>query len=204
MDHIYSQIPGFMTSCMRGLYLSQVREVRGDAVFVEVGAFLGASTAYMAVEIINSGKRIAFHTVDSWEGSAEIGHFFKDRDIYQQFRAYIAQVAHAVTVHRMRSTEAAERFEDGSIDFCFIDAAHDYDNCKADIEAWLPKMKPGGLLAGHDYNNTFLGVVNAVEDVLGNKQDGDIEVEGICWLYRVPTVAPTHTVNQGAMNESVD
>jgi predicted O-methyltransferase YrrM len=52
-----------------------------------------------------------------------------------------------------RSPEAAHAFEDKSLDFVFIDGEHSYEATKADMEAWLPKVKPGGILAGHDYAN---------------------------------------------------
>jgi len=49
------------------------------------------------------------------------------------------------------STEVCDSIEDSSLDFCYIDARHDYLGCKDDIQAYWPKLKPGGLLAGHDY-----------------------------------------------------
>ena len=49
------------------------------------------------------------------------------------------------------STEECDSIEDSSLDFCYIDARHDYLGCKDDIQAYWPKLKPGGLLAGHDY-----------------------------------------------------
>ena len=53
---------------------------------------------------------------------------------------------------RMSTLEAAKQVADGSLDFIFIDADHSYSGCKGDIEAWAPKVRKGGLIAGHDYN----------------------------------------------------
>lgn len=189
MDHFYYQILGFMTQCLRDVYHAQVKEVKSGATFVELGTFFGASAAYMAVEIFNSGKWIDFHTVDTFAGSSEVSSFFENRDVYSECLNNLRPVLNRISIHKQDSAEAAKMFKDHSVDFCFIDAAHDYDSCKADIEAWLPKMKPGGLLAGHDYCNSFIGVVNAVEDTLGNSADGDIEVQGVCWLYRIPVAS---------------
>lgn len=54
-----------------------------------------------------------------------------------------------VKVIRLPSLEAAATVEDGSLDFVFIDANHETEAVRADIRAWRPKVKPGGLL-GHD------------------------------------------------------
>ena len=57
-----------------------------------------------------------------------------------------------VTIHRMDTVEAARHVPDGTLDFVFIDADHTYEGCKRDIEAWLPKVRSGGMISGHDYN----------------------------------------------------
>jgi predicted O-methyltransferase YrrM len=67
------------------------------------------------------------------------------------------------------SSESARFFEDGSVDFVFIDADHVYDRVKEDILAWLPKVKPGGIIAGHDYNAAHQGVLQAVPEIFGTK-----------------------------------
>jgi predicted O-methyltransferase YrrM len=66
------------------------------------------------------------------------------------------------------SVEAAKKFEDKSLDFVFIDADHSYEAVRADIGAWKPKIKPGGLLCGHDHSENFPGVVRAVKEGLRN------------------------------------
>jgi hypothetical protein len=49
------------------------------------------------------------------------------------------------------SVEGSARFEDDYFDFIYIDAAHDYDSVKDDLEAWWPKLQDGGIFSGHDY-----------------------------------------------------
>jgi hypothetical protein len=44
---------------------------------------------------------------------------------------------------------------------------HDYDSVKQDIIIWRPKLKPGGVLAGHDYGKHAPGVMEAVEELIG-------------------------------------
>lgn len=56
------------------------------------------------------------------------------------------------TVLRMTSLEAAVQIPDGSLDFVYIDANHQEPFISEDLTAWLPKVRPGGILAGHDYH----------------------------------------------------
>jgi predicted O-methyltransferase YrrM len=74
----------------------------------------------------------------------------------------------------MESVSAAATYADGSLDFVFIDAAHDYQSVVDDIRAWGPKMKPGGTLAGHDYQREEFQ--RAVHDVLGS----DVRISEWC------------------------
>ena len=67
-------------------------------------------------------------------------------------------------IMEMTTAEAAKLVPDESLDFVFIDAAHDYDSVCADITNWAPKVKPGGFLTGHDYE--WPTVAAAVHDCL--------------------------------------
>lgn len=76
-----------------------------------------------------------------------------------------------VTILRMASLEAVAHTPE-QFDLIFIDANHEYLHVKQDILAWLPKVRPGGLLAGHDYEpsiSMFSGVKQAVDEIFGNK-----------------------------------
>lgn len=71
---------------------------------------------------------------------------------------------------KQQSIKAAKRVQDASQDFVFIDANHDYESVRDDIEAWMTKVRPGGLLCGHDYNSVYFeGCVRAVDEAFGNR-----------------------------------
>ena len=53
---------------------------------------------------------------------------------------------------RMLSGDASKTINDNSLDFCYIDASHKYIQIKNDIKCWLPKVRKGGILCGHDYD----------------------------------------------------
>lgn len=78
----------------------------------------------------------------------------------------------ASRVMRMTSVEAAKRFELGSLDLVFIDANHSYESVKQDLEAWVPLVRPGGVVSGHDYNG-FAGVTPAVDEHFPDTELGE-------------------------------
>lgn len=65
------------------------------------------------------------------------------------------------------SQEAADWIPDESLDFVFIDGAHDYESVKQDIASWTPKVRKGGIVSGHDYyqgKSGRMGVIQAVDE----------------------------------------
>jgi hypothetical protein len=164
MDHFYREIPGWFS--FRALYQQAVREARDGAHFVEVGSWKGRSAAFMAVEILRSQKKIRFDCIDTWKGSDEPKHR-SDPDVragtlFSTFLRNIAPIRSHLNVIRQPSVSAAAEYSDLSLDFVFIDAAHDYQSVKNDIAAWWPKVRVGGALAGDDYNKRE--VAKAVRD----------------------------------------
>ena len=142
----------------------------GPVKGAEIGVFHGRMSAALL-----SRKDLSLVMVDSWagEGADYIGEgdFHAKLSQDQQDSCYkttLQNVAFAggrATIIRKPSLQAAAYIEDNSLDFVFIDADHSYEGCKADIQAWLPKLKPGGLLSGHDYDHPELpGVKQAVDE----------------------------------------
>ena len=139
---------------------------------VEVGVF----TAELSKRLL-SRHDLTLHMVDSWMEHDKGSEYAKtdfhgklnqsDQDRYYKHSVEVTEFARdRRKVIRKASTEAANDFEDGSLDFVFIDADHTYEAVKADIAAWKPKVKKGGVLCGHDYENTDFpawGVKKAVD-----------------------------------------
>jgi predicted O-methyltransferase YrrM len=80
-------------------------------------------------------------------------------------------------VHNDLSTAAADHFEDESLDCIFIDGDHSEKAVRADINAYFHKVKPGGILCGHDIDEP--GVAAAVAGSFS-----DFRVQGRCWIYQ--------------------
>lgn len=178
MEHFYHGIGGWFN--FEEVYAGMVAAAPDPAHFVEIGAWKGRSTAYMATEIINSGKNIRFDVVDTWLGSGlEHNH---DDDVragrlYEVFLENLRPVEQHYRPLRMSSLEASSLYADSSLDFVFIDGAHDLDSVRADLVAWLPKVRIGGYLGGDDYSHG--AVRQAVDEILA--QDYTVESLGSGW-----------------------
>jgi hypothetical protein len=168
LAHFWQQIPGWFD--WMDTYARWVREVPDDGVIVEVGSFKGRSAAFLGVEAINSGKRLRLHCVDTWQGSPELMQLPEVRDgsFYHEFVTNLQPVLQhhdtapmRLFIHRKPSVVAAEQFADGSVDRVWLDGDHSTAGLLADLEAWWPKLAPGGELGGHDFG--FFGVTPAVE-----------------------------------------
>lgn len=140
------------------LYARRVREARDGAVFVEVGSFLGRSTAHLGQLIRDSGKVIKALAVDPWIGSPNDHQVLRDiiaqngGDLSAAFKRNMEAcgVAKYVTPVQLHSVDAALKLNDNTVDFVFIDGDHSVEAVRADLAAWWPKVKPGGWLGGHD------------------------------------------------------
>lgn len=177
MDHFNDKIQGWDFGIPE-IYRQQVAQAVDGSHFVEVGSWKGKSSAFMAVEIINSGKKIKFDCIDWWQSDNNIGYddpYVKNGTLYEHFLENMKPVEGYFNSIKISSVEGSKLYADKSLDFVFIDAAHDYDNVKADILAWAPKIKKGGAIGGHDYN--FPPVRQAVNECLQNIHDYEV-----CWL----------------------
>jgi len=174
--------PIFGYSRYINFYKEIVTTGQDDQIYVEVGSFLGQSTAAMAFFIMESQKRITFYAVDIFDISS-----FSDAphkkivddhggDLYKAFIYNMekANVLSAVTPLKMTSLEASKTFEDRSISFLMIDASHYYQDVKDDINAWFPKVKIGGIISGDDFD--WEDVSKAAKDALGR-----VETHGTTW-----------------------
>ena len=183
MDHFYTNIQGWFT--FPRFYAQIVNESKDFYHFVEVGAWKGKSSVYMAVEIANSNKKIKFDCVDTWEGDLDITASMDEPllkipdGLYKHFLTNIEPVKDYITPIRNTSVNASKLYEDASLDFVFIDGAHDYDSVKTDIIHWLPKIKKGSILAGHDYKH--LPVKQALSDTLSS---GFADYGEDVWFYK--------------------
>jgi hypothetical protein len=168
-----------------------------DAVCAEVGVWKGDFSARI-LEVVRPRK---LHLVDPWAAAAGEGYErawygggLKDGQaemdrlhaaVLDRFAA--EREAGVVEVHRATSAEAAGQIADGALDFVYIDGDHTYEFVKADLHAWAPKVKPGGLIAGDDYGTPGWwedGVTRAVDEFVAEGHADVVSLDGNQFVLR--------------------
>lgn len=144
-----------------------VADLPGSLTIVEVGCYAGESTEILA----RKAKRLI--CVDPWDPKTPglYPEGVTADDVKLAFDVRMARWGKLIDiiVLRTRSEDAAILIPNGSVDLSYIDADHHYSAVSADIKAWLPTVKPGGLIGGHDYDDQqWMDHVNrAVDELLG-------------------------------------
>lgn len=163
----------------------------GYRKFAEVGVWKGHSISFLANLLRNEDSEI--YAVDLFENTYKYSEDDSSRDpnlrkqIEIIYDVYNYNLNRTNTRHKIKdvkgiSWEMSSKFEDNSLDVVFIDADHQYESVKKDITNWLPKVRKGGILSGHDYRpgNT---VAKAVDEVLKDKNV--IKGRGSVWYVEI-------------------
>lgn len=158
------QIPGQMWPVELGWLYDTFQHSKSHA---EIGTYCGRS-------LFASAYGMSSAEVVSVDNYGKCGTFSVDADWVESVKSATFKKFHSninLKVLSFYSTDAATTcFKDGKrFDSIFIDACHEYAECKADIEAWMPMLNPGGIMAGHDYWTQNVGVIEAVNEVLAGK-----------------------------------
>ena len=109
-------------------------------------------------------------TIDPWQsGIGDICNVVDMDEIQSRFNIKMAPYFEKDMLIAIQafSYEVEKDFRGGSFDVVYIDGSHKYKDVKRDIELYLPKVKKGGIIAGHDYRKKFPGVMKAVHETVG-------------------------------------
>jgi len=136
-----------------------------------VGAEIGVQEGLYSETILQKSNLKRLYSIDCWKSvdkskyidianKTQLNHYYKLLKTFLRLRKFKKRSR----ILREFSKDASKKFKDESLDFAYIDAQHSYEACKVDINLWWPKIKKGGVLAGHDYIN-------------GMRKEGEFEVK---------------------------
>jgi predicted O-methyltransferase YrrM len=119
------------------------------------GAEIGVQHGLFSKEMKYDGKVLC---IDLWE----------DKGIYRLARNNLKDPKYALI--RSGSEDGSKNVLDESLDFVYIDADHTYESVKKDLSLWIPKVRKGGVVMGHDYfdgeyKGFNFGVKKAVDEL---------------------------------------
>ena len=160
---------------------------------IEVGTWKGASAIHMADICRATLRKTHIICVDTWLGAVEFCTTLKDTEernlmhkhgypqIYYQFLSNVIHTGHQSRITPLPNTSANGAkilaYQSVKAELIYIDGSHEYEDVKADIKAYLPLLKPGGIMFGDDYG--WEGVQQAVKETI----PGHTVINANYWIY---------------------
>jgi hypothetical protein len=181
------------------------------------GAEIGVKVGRYSDRLLSNWDGDQLISIDPWLATDPDEYVDRSNVTQDEFDAFYEQARKRLNRHgerseiwRMTSVEAAAKVPERSLDFVYIDARHDYESVREDLAAWCSKVRPGGILAGHDYVDGDLPegrfyVKSAVDEFFGGRgipvhgTEGPSAVESFpTWIVEVPEEGVTPTAVENA------
>jgi predicted O-methyltransferase YrrM len=138
-------------------------------VAYEVGSWTGMSSCLIGQTIKPYGGKL--FCIDNFKGCKDTWQEGMP-DIKRTLESNLEKFGVSATVIDDDSVKASNLFSDRSADIVFIDADHKYSSVKNDILAWMPKVKKGGIICGHDLNTIYYDEKYVEDDCVGGIHHG--------------------------------
>ncbi len=127
---------------------SLAARLRAEPVVVNIGAGAGTS----ALTFCEARSDIHLITIDHQKDTSPLGSLASEEEVLRDAGFWDGRVTH----HHKDSKEMGLNWPGPKVDMVFIDGGHEYEECKGDIEAWLPNIRSGGIIAVHDFEKEAL------------------------------------------------
>jgi hypothetical protein len=124
------------------------------------GAEIGVERGEYSETLLLANPQLSLLCVDAWRAYKGYREHVTQAKLDVFYEATCQRLApYPATIVRAFSVDAARAVPDRSLDFVYLDAAHDLRSVIVDLAVWTPKVKAGGLIAGHDYGRSSVGHV---------------------------------------------
>ena len=198
-DGFEKDLSGWMDGSLGSILKSKVEHLSRDypLLVVEVGSWKGLSSVCMAETLKTMGfTNFNILCVDTWLGAPEFWTYGIDEShrgvslnivdgypsVFKTFtrNVKLSNCHDVIAPFPLSSQQALEvcKYYKLEADVIYIDASHEYEAVKSDIEGWMQVLKNGGTMFGDDYSQAWPGVVRAVNE------QGTPEVTGVVWLFK--------------------
>ncbi|CAK9036948.1 unnamed protein product [Durusdinium trenchii] len=179
-----------MGSRYEDVLVSLVRQMwskRGGLRVAEIGVHDG----HTSERLLNEFDELQILLVDPFELADD--SYFQEHSLYED-RTSAAEASerlwekmksfrHRTVLVWQKSPGASAWVADNLLDLVFLDASHNYEALRADLDAWLPKLRRFGILAGHDYSLLWPGVCRAVREFTETNQASlNLGPDGLWWV----------------------
>lgn len=176
-----SEITGWFN--YQEIFDEAVEKAKDGDSFLEIGCFLGKSTKYLCDKIKSSNKKINLYVMDLFVAQEiecqSIDNVSAGEDLLEVFKNNLSEHIDNIQILKGDSLKLHTKFKENQFDFIFIDANHEYESVKEDLNNYYPKLKSGGIFAGHDYMEKC-GVPIAVDE-FSNQKNKTIKVINTSW-----------------------
>jgi predicted O-methyltransferase YrrM len=145
------KISGWMNAVELEWLHRTAASLKPGAIWVEVGSWAGRSLVSVGLSLARGSQLVAVDRFSGCPGMTDEHTQIAKRSLLEvvEYLRFNADDVH-VQFLEMASVDAAAMFLDETCDVVFLDGDHDTDSVSSDIAAWLPKVKTGGILCGHD------------------------------------------------------
>jgi predicted O-methyltransferase YrrM len=161
----------------------------GFKVGAEIGVCKGMYSKWLSVKI----RGLKLFCVDPYKSYKEYSEYLDQNEmdsLYKQAQQRLAKF-NCEFVKKF-SMDAVKDFNDNSLDFVYIDANHAFEFVVNDIAEWSKKVKPGGIVSGHDYSGYMFQVREAVDGWTRSKKIKPwfLTHKHACWFYVKDKIEP--------------
>lgn len=120
----------------------------------KVGAEVGVAKGEHALTLCEQNPSVKLYCIDPWQGYQDYADY-TDEELERYYEETKSRLApYNCLLIRQPSMNAIPYFSDKSLDFVYIDGAHDFKNVAMDVCEWDKKVRPGGIVFGHDYKRS--------------------------------------------------